>query len=197
MDPNTNNNQQLGNDGSGAFQSTLAQAPVSQAQTQDPPLQDPDSNVNSISSPTPQTDDTASPNLNSTSDLSLNPKGVVPSPSPEIPTRIEKGTEIVSSPESASEDVSVSETEKMPQPLPKLEEKNRVDAPEVIPNLTKFENPFKVYGYKVSDQVADMGQKLMATRAVGDVSSAKTWLLVLVGRLLRMGSPTSTQQNPQ
>ncbi|MDD3646908.1 MAG: hypothetical protein PHS44_00200 [Candidatus Dojkabacteria bacterium] len=181
MDSNVANNQTGNGDNGGATQPYLAQPYSAQGSV---PLE-PVSPGGSVSS--------FQVNQAVQDGGGLNPAGVSPSPSPEMPAKIEAGTEVVSKPDKVGEVENTAESQEVAQEQMRPQEAGKIDAPKVIPNLTKFENPLKVYGYKVSDQVADMGKKYPSAAAIGDVTLAKTWLLVLVGRLLRMGSPTGVQ----
>lgn len=109
--------------------------------------------------------------------------GVVGS-SPEVPARVEQaepytGTEDV--PEAEKSEEEGEKREKGRQKEEKFEA-----ASEPVPDQKKFESPFKVYGYQASAKMAAKGKKSSSLQVRGNPSLAKTWLIVLLGRLLRM-----------
>jgi len=103
--------------------------------------------------------------------------------SPEVPARIEQPepfvpTEAVTEAEKSKEGVREEKTEKEKD---KSEEKV-----ESIPDQKKFESPFRVYGYQASQKSIAKSRKSSSLKVRGNPSFAKTWLIVLLGRLLRM-----------
>jgi hypothetical protein len=106
------------------------------------------------------------------------------SPSPEVPARVETSESMIM-PEIAPEQVQSTEQEKQDKRVEE-QDKTTEKAPDVAPDKTRFESPFKVYGYRISQKIANLGKKLKNSKTKRDTSSSKTWLIVLLGRLLRM-----------
>ncbi|MBN2015409.1 hypothetical protein JW766_01115 [Candidatus Dojkabacteria bacterium] len=109
---------------------------------------------------------------------------VIPGASPEVPSRVEGGERLVV-PEVKVEPEKGSEALKEERVEEEKKEK-AVEAPNVVPDQQKFESPFKVYGYQLSRNASLAGQKTQGNKVKGDVFSAKTWLFVLINRLVRM-----------
>jgi hypothetical protein len=104
------------------------------------------------------------------------------SPSPEAPARIEHGESLQYPEVAVEEEKRVERAEKK-----EMESKTeRIEAPIEAPDQKKFESPFKVYGYKITQKLVDLSKKISGIKVKGDVNSSKTWLLVLLGRILRM-----------
>lgn len=112
--------------------------------------------------------------------------------SPEVPSTVapEQGgvPEMAGDALKPAEQAAVEAPEKQGEQIqqaPKQQE--AIKAPEKVPNQQKFENPFsKVYGYKASPQIATQSKKNKGKKVTGDVTQAKTWIVVLLGRLLSM-----------
>lgn len=175
MDDNQlqNQNQQIPN--TSDMSQSVPQPPVSQDQQQNQYYPEPQQNLQAQNQGQ-QLAGTVMPQQ------PVQPQVVEPSPSPEVPARIESQENVVMPEQNVKQESQV-------EPVVKSEEQQeekKVDAPEVIPNLTKFESPFKVYGYNLSKQLTDMKDVGLDSSVRGDTSVAKTWLIVLVGRLLRM-----------
>lgn len=117
---------------------------------------------------------------------------ISPGGSPEAPSVVggqeraivpEQGTEQQRAPEQAQEKAG-EQGERALQPQP---QEKQIAAPDKAPEQKKFESPFsKVYGYKASPQVETQSKKNKGKQVQGDPTYAKTWLIVLLGRLLRM-----------
>jgi hypothetical protein len=102
--------------------------------------------------------------------------------SPEMPSIVERSEQVLR-PEVQVE--KGKEEEKVPG-KPKETPRPEAKTVEVKPDEKKFESPFNVYGYQVSQNVAQQSQKNQEGKVRGDTNSSKTWLFVLVNRLLRM-----------
>lgn len=116
------------------------------------------------------------------------PQPVNGSSSPEAPARSEQESEVIQIPEVGAEATKKVEkaSEKQKESV-KIKEKDSVDrSGEASPDQTKFESPFRVYGYQASQDVTRLGRKASGSKVSGDTSFAKNWLLVLLGRLLRV-----------
>jgi len=117
------------------------------------------------------------------------PQSAVGGISPEIPTTYEEGEQVVQ-PEITSEAPASPEQTQMPEEKGKegsSEQDELIKSPQQESDEQKFENPFSVYGYQASKKVVDQATKGKGRNSVsGDVSQAKTWLLVLLGKLIKM-----------
>jgi len=104
--------------------------------------------------------------------------------SPEVPSRIETGEKYFA-PEYSEQEKGVEKTE-ADVVKKDISQKEFVKTPDVAPEQQKFENPFRnVYGYRISGNIANSVKKGKRNKVKG-TSSAKTWLVVLLERLLRM-----------
>jgi hypothetical protein len=109
--------------------------------------------------------------------------------SPEVPISSETGEQIVQ-PEVHPEMPVTSETKSDKGEI-STEKKEiteeRIDSPKQEPNEYVFESPFSVYGYQASKKTLDQARKGKGRNSVtGDVDSARTWLLVLLGKLIKL-----------
>jgi hypothetical protein len=106
------------------------------------------------------------------------------SPSPEVPARLETSGESVPVPELGQE----STEKQVEQQAEKVKDKKEasVEAPKEAPDQKKFESPFNVYGYKVSSQISDASKSATSQKVARDTNSSKTWLVILLDRLLKM-----------
>lgn len=114
----------------------------------------------------------------------------VPSPSPEFPARVEPqetgpsqevGVEI----EGNVEQQRQVEQETEPKQIP-AEKKDKVEPPPKQNDDQVDENPYKVYGYKISKKVAEKQSKKSGNGVKGNPSAASTWLMVLLDKLVRL-----------
>lgn len=110
---------------------------------------------------------------------------VVTGPTPEIPTRVEGGEQQIVPEVKPVLEKAEEKKEAMAHKVEQKKDETGKDK-EIVPDEQKFESPFKVYGYNVSQDIAAQGQRSAGTNVKGDTSFAKTWLIVLLGRLLRM-----------
>ncbi len=110
--------------------------------------------------------------------------------SPEVPaTRIESGGEYVQNVESAPTLEDQEQIREKGDEKSKDDDKKQIKAPEKAPEQKKFESPFNVYGYKIPQKIKNLKSKMKGDKPKGDVNVAKTWLFVLLGRLLKMSQP--------
>lgn len=111
---------------------------------------------------------------------------IVSPSSPEIPARIDQ-QEGYRAPELGQEQEKITEKAEVSEEkgIKKEEEKGVVQAPEVPAKTQRFENPYKVFGYQASQQtMAQMSDSGKAKK--GNISDAKSWLVVLLEKLLRV-----------
>jgi hypothetical protein len=104
--------------------------------------------------------------------------------SPEVPARVEQGERFVT-PEATGKVESKREVPQSEERPVQPKEEISSEKPEVAPDQKKFESPFRLYGYNVSQKVASLG-KTSANTVKGNTAYAKTWLILLLGRLLRV-----------
>jgi len=106
------------------------------------------------------------------------------STSPEVPARVETQERVILPEAKVEGEKQQEQAEKRIQ-----EEKSKeadIQAPEKEPEQRKFESPFRVYGYQASQAVLSSGKDLKSTKVKGNTHDAKTWLFVLLSRLLRV-----------
>ncbi|MEI6887183.1 MAG: hypothetical protein WCK31_03005, partial [bacterium] len=88
---------------------------------------------------------------------------------------VEELKSIEKSPEETNE--KVKETPKVENPI----ENNNKDVPNTkIPEIEKI----KVYGYQIPQKILELGSKVNDLASRSDLGSAKTWLYILVGRVI-------------
>jgi len=119
------------------------------------------------------------------------PQPVSGSGSPEIPGQLqsaEQGRPMEGRVEQAPQgtEQSVEQAGESREQAAQVPVEKAVTAPEKPPDQKVFESPYKLYGYKISPQTVQRGASSDTTNAKGDVDLAKTWLMVLLTRLLRM-----------
>lgn len=120
------------------------------------------------------------------------PQAVPSGGSPEIPSQMQ-GSEQLTSPDRSVEQSPTRVSEQSSELGTEQAEKSSqapaetsVKAPEKVPDQKTFESPYKLYGYKISPQTVQKGASDDTTEAKGDIGAAKTWLKVLLTRLLKM-----------
>lgn len=106
--------------------------------------------------------------------------------SPESPARVEQSEQYIA-PEAPSvpeksQDIQENKAE---QKVVKEEEVTK-EATEIPQDKQKFESPFRVYGYQVMQKNAALGKRTSSSTVKGNPSLSSTWLIVLLGRLLRL-----------
>ncbi|MEI6462581.1 MAG: hypothetical protein WCO33_02830 [bacterium] len=88
---------------------------------------------------------------------------------------VEELKSIEKSPEETNEKVKEDPKPKNPN------ENNNQDVPKVnAPQVNKI----KVYGYQIPQKILELGSKVNELASRGDLGSAKTWLYILVGRVI-------------
>lgn len=107
---------------------------------------------------------------------------------PEAPTRTEMGEQYVTPEVPVQVETGKERVEQVERVAEKQVQKPDVakEDREATPDQKKFESPFKVYGYQASPKMVAKGQKSSSQSVKGNTSLAKTWLVVLLGRLLRL-----------
>ena len=61
-----------------------------------------------------------------------------------------------------------------------------VQTPDKAPDEKKFESPFKLYGYQASEAAVQKSKSSSARQGRGNSALSQTWLLVLLGRILKI-----------
>ncbi len=106
------------------------------------------------------------------------------SPSAEVPARIESQEGMVLPEVNVEGEKGKEQSE---QAIEQSKEKETSPkAPEKEPEQKKFESPFRFYGYQASSNITSLGDNLRSTKVRGNTHDAKTWLFVLLSRLLRV-----------
>jgi len=106
------------------------------------------------------------------------------SPSPEVPARIES-QESMPMPERMVESEKAKERSEKTNIEEEPKEKITKE-PEHEPEEKRFESPFRVYGYQAPSNMTQLGDSLKTAKVKGNPQDAKTWLFVLLGKLLRI-----------
>lgn len=106
------------------------------------------------------------------------------SPSAEVPARLESQEGVVFPEISVEGERNKEQSERTSEQSKKKE--TNLKAPEKEPEQQRFESPFRVYGYQASPNITCLGDNLRSTKVRGNTHDAKTWLFVLLSRLLRV-----------
>lgn len=101
------------------------------------------------------------------------------------PQQTEYGYDVIKKIESQAEQIERKEPKPQPQPQQPQQQGNKPAAGQQAPSAPVQPSPIKLFGYKISPLITNNFKLISNQKGRGDPASARTWIYVLLDRLLR------------